>query len=253
MRRRLPAVLLFLLACPLAVHAAEEPAAAPTEPAKPIRAVIELFTSQGCTDCPAADTLLKSFADETDIIALTLPVDYWDYLGWKDTLASARNSERQRAYAKRFDTGPVSTPEAVINGAAHALGSSRDQIEQALKATETALSSRRIAVRAWHYGSNVVIEIGGATDENDVAEATIWLAVVQKRATVAVKYGDNVGKDLTYHNVVHEMTPVGLWNGRPTTIRLATGAVMHPESESLVVLLQENDNGPIIGAAKLAQ
>ena len=220
-------------------------------PGKPVRAVIEMYTSQGCADCPAADALVKSYADESDVIALTFPVDYWDYLGWKDTLASPRHGERQRAYSKRFDTGPISTPEAIINGASHALGSDRDDIEQAIKATETALSSRRVEVRAWGLGPNIIIETGAAPD-GEAVEATIWIAVVQKRATVKVKAGENAGKDLTYYNVVHELTPIGLWNGRPTTVRLARGSVMVPDSEDLIVMIQEADNGPIIGVAKLA-
>ena len=82
------------------------------------RAVIEMYTSQGCSDCPAADALLKDYLDKKNVVGLTLPVDYWDYLGWKDTLAGARNSERQREYAERFGIGTVYTPQAIVNGAA---------------------------------------------------------------------------------------------------------------------------------------
>jgi len=218
---------------------------------EPARAVIELFTSQGCADCPDADALLKQYADKKDIVALTLPVDYWDYLGWKDSLASPRNADRQREYAKRLDTGTVYTPQAIVNGAAEVLGSSQSEIERAIAATNTAASNSHLPIRFSNYGNAIIIEVAGALPGAEPKEATIWLAVVQRRIEVPVKGGENAGKTLIYYNVVRELTPVGLWNGRPTTIRLARAAVMRPESEDLVVLIQEQSIGPIIGAARL--
>lgn len=217
----------------------------------PPRAVIELFTSQGCSDCPAADALLKKYLDEQNIVGLTLPVDYWDYLGWKDTLAGPRNAERQRAYVQRFGTGTVYTPQAVVNGAQEVLGSNASEIERAMRATEAALASSRVPVHFWHYGNSIIIEAGAAPRDTEPKEATIWLAVVQKSVRIAVKGGENQGKTLTYYNVVRELTPVGLWNGRPATIRLARAAIMRPEAEDLIVIIQESDTGPIIGAARL--
>ena len=217
----------------------------------PPRAVIELFTSQGCADCPAADALLKDYLDNENVVGLTLPVDYWDYLGWSDTLAPPRNAERQRAYAQRLGTGTVYTPQAIVNGAAEVLGSSRSEIERAISATGTALASSRVPLHFWHYGNAIIIEAGSAPRDAEPKESTIWLAVVQKSVNVTIKGGENKGKTLTYYNVVRELTPVGLWNGRPATIRLARAAIMRPESEDLIVLIQEPDSGPIIGAARL--
>ncbi|WP_072396107.1 DUF1223 domain-containing protein [Hyphomicrobium sp. CS1GBMeth3] len=217
----------------------------------PPHAVIEMYTSQGCSDCPAADALLKQYIDQKNIVGLTLPVDYWDYLGWKDTLAGARNAERQRQYAERFGIGTVYTPQAVVNGAVEVVGSSESEIDRAIRASETALASSRVPVHFWHYGNSIIIEAGSAPNDSEPKEATIWLAVVQKSAQVVVKSGENAGKTLTYYNVVRELTPVGVWNGRPTTIRLARAAIMRPETEDLVVLIQEANTGPIIGAARL--
>jgi hypothetical protein len=239
-----------LLASPLAAEQPPETLAEARSTAQP-RAVIEMFTSQGCSDCPAADALLKQFLDKRDVIGLTLPVDYWDYLGWKDTLAGPRNTERQREYADRFGTGTVYTPQAVVNGAAEVVGSSQSEIDRAISATETALSISRVPVHFWHYGNSIVIEAGSAPQDADPKEATIWLAVVLKKIEVPVKDGENKGKTLTYYNVVRELTPVGVWNGRPTTIRLARVDIMRPDVEDLVVLIQESRAGPIIGAARL--
>ncbi|AHB47417.1 hypothetical protein W911_01810 [Hyphomicrobium nitrativorans NL23] len=245
----IPAAGLVLLATGLV--SAQQPVPTHALGAGPPRAVIELFTSQGCADCPAADALLKTFVDRDDMVALTLPVDYWDYLGWKDTLAGPRNAERQRAYVERFGTGTVFTPQAVVNGTMEVLGSDANEIDRAIRATETALSSSRIPVLFWHFGNTIIIETGGAAPEAEPREATIWLAVVQRKVDVPIKGGENAGKTLTYYNVVRELTPVGVWNGRPATIRLARAAIMRPETEDLIVLIQEAETGPILGAARL--
>ena len=220
---------------------------------RPIRAVIELFTSQGCSSCPPADALLRTYADRKDVMALSLAVDYWDYIGWKDTFASPRNSERQRAYAKSFGIGTVYTPQVVVNGMAQALGSSRAEVDQAITRTAPAFAARRVPVRFWHQGNMIIIETGAVPEGTESKEATIWIALVQKTAEVAVKRGENGGKTLTYANIVREMTPVGVWTGKPAMIQLARTAIMRPETEDSIVLIQEADNGPIIGAAWLGQ
>src|SRR5438270_7774145 len=96
------------------------------------RAVIELFTSQGCSSCPPADKLIGEFASDPSLVPISLPIDYWDYLGWKDTLADPRNSARQRAYSKVRGDREVYTPQMVVNGSVHALGSDREAIEAAI-------------------------------------------------------------------------------------------------------------------------
>src|SRR5437868_13003779 len=99
------------------------------------RAVIELFTSQGCSSCPAADKLIAEYSRDPSVIALSLAVDYWDYLGWKDTLALSGHTSRQRAYAKARGDREVYTPQVVIDGAEHALGSDKAAIEKTIRQT----------------------------------------------------------------------------------------------------------------------
>jgi len=89
------------------------------------------------------------------------------------------------------------------------------------------------------------------TSKSKVVQATIWLAVVQKSVEVAVKGGENKGKTLTYYNVVRELTPVGAWSGKAATIQLLRSAFMRTDIEDIIVLIQESDYGPIIGAAWL--
>src|SRR3954453_12912197 len=96
------------------------------------RAVVELFTSQGCSSCPPADRILGELAKDASVIAVSLPIDYWDYLGWKDTLADPKFTARQKAYSKVRGDRQVYTPQVVVNGKLHALGNDRTSIEHAI-------------------------------------------------------------------------------------------------------------------------
>ena len=92
------------------------------------KAVVELFTSQGCSSCPPADALLTSLADQEDVVALAYHVDYWDYVGWKDTFGEADFSDRQRAYAQSWGSSRIYTPQMVINGVKGVVGSRRGEV-----------------------------------------------------------------------------------------------------------------------------
>src|ERR1700761_2418884 len=99
------------------------------------RAVVELFTSQGCSSCPPADKVIGDLAKDPSVIALSMPIDYWDYLGWKDTLADSRFSARQRAYSRMRGDREVYTPQAVVNGEVHVIGSDREALDTAIEST----------------------------------------------------------------------------------------------------------------------
>lgn len=237
---------------------AAEPAAGPdaaTAPSpaqdisRPVRGVIELFTSQGCSSCPPADALLGRYAARQDVIALSFPVDYWDYLGWKDTLATPRNAERQRAYAKSRGDGAVYTPQVVVNGTTHVNGAIAADIDTALEQGWPRLTAAQVPVRFWIERGTVVIQTGAGPDSSTYSEATIWLAVIKRSAKVDIARGENGGQTVTYTNVVRELAPVGMWAGKPMQIRLARTAILRPEFEACAILLQASDGGPIIGAA----
>ena len=210
----------FVLFC------ASSAAMAQTEP----RGVVELFTSQGCSSCPPADALLAELANDPSLVAISVPIDIWDYLGWKDTLATDKNSERQKAYAKARGDGAIYTPQVVVNGMIGVNGSDPGAIEEAIKTTSEALKGGRVPIRFWHERNSIKIEAGDAPPGFNYKEATIWFAVVQKLAQVPVQRGDNQGKTLTYTNIVREMLPVGTWNGKAMSLQLARTAVMRPET-----------------------
>jgi hypothetical protein len=225
-----------------------DPSTQPIE-AKPIRAVVELFTSQGCSSCPPADELLAKLDKDPSIVALSFPVDYWDYLGWKDTFATARNTERQRGYAKARGDGAIYTPQVVVNGVAHVNGAIESDISSAIDVTANDARQPRVPIRFWQERNTLNIAVGDSADGKLVKDATIWLGVVQQTGSVDIKGGENGGRRITYTNIVRDMAAIGLWKGQALKIQIPRGAIMMPETQKTVVLIQEGRAGPILGAA----
>jgi hypothetical protein len=217
------------------------------------RTVLELYTSQGCSSCPAADALLLQYAHRPDILALTLPVDYWDYLGWKDTLASRKFSDRQRAYAKSLGHGTIFTPQIVVDGRTDAVGSNRADIDKAVDQAERATAKTRVAIEIRPDSGFLVISAAGHPQGSAEKPATLWLATLSKHVEVPIQRGENRGRTGVYTNVVRELRPLGTWDGSPMTVRIADPKLEHTDVQGCAVLLQRNTTGPILGAALLAQ
>jgi hypothetical protein len=214
-------------------------------------AVIELFTSQGCSSCPPADEILGELAKRSDVVALTLPVDYWDYLGWRDTLASHAFTERQRSYALARGDGQVYTPQVVVNGMAHAVGSRLADIEAAVEATRNQSSAWQSAIGLKLEGDEIVIDVGSAPAGAVVADGRILLAMITASVEVPITKGENRGQTVTYYNVVRKLTQIGTWTGSPQALRLAKSEYMFEGSDGCTVLLQSGSAGPIVAAARL--
>jgi hypothetical protein len=228
-------------------------AAMPTKVATEPKAVVELFTSQGCSSCPNADALLQQLAGRDDVIALSLPVDYWDYLGWKDTLASPKFSERQRAYAQTRGDGAIYTPQVVVNGLVHVNGADEGSIKHTMEKTGKTVATSFVPIRLSESKDRLVVETGPAQPGVPAKEATLWLAVISASVTVPIARGENQGKTVTYNNVVRELMPIGMWNGKPMTVQLERHSFMRPGADRCAVLLQQGKAGPIVGAALLRQ
>src|SRR6202165_3951456 len=127
------------------------------------RAVVELFTSQGCSSCPPADQIIGELAKDPSVIALSMPIDYWDYLGWKDTLADARFSARQKAYSQMRGDREVYTPQVVVNGSAHVVGSDRAGIESAIGDTKKADGVMSVPVTMTLAGKQINVSVAAST------------------------------------------------------------------------------------------
>jgi len=168
------------------------------------RAVIELFTSQGCSSCPAADKLIGELANDPTLVSMSLPIDYWDYLGWKDTLADPRNTTRQRGYSKVRADREVYTPQVVVNGSYHVLGSDRAAIEHMIAKSRQNTSALSLPVTLSVSGGRLT-----ASFASDGRAAEVWVVGLAKAVAVAIGRGENKGKTITYSNVArswHKLT-----------------------------------------------
>ena len=234
----------------LAALAASLAAAAPVPAGEPPKAVVELFTSQGCSSCPPADRVLSELAREPDVIALSLPVDYWDYLGWKDTLASPAFSARQRAYSGVRGDRQVFTPQMIVNGKVSCVGSDRAQIGRSMARAAGGRERLPVRIDLAESGPTLTIDVGRA---DGPASGEVWVLPIAKAREVAIGRGENKGRSVTYANVVRGMTRAGFWSGAPTRLEVPLKKARAGDAESYVVLLQEGDPdspGPILGAAK---
>src|SRR5258708_5276889 len=162
------------------------------------RAVLELFTSQGCSSCPPADKLLGELAADPSVVSISLPIDYWDYLGWKDTLADPRHTARQRAYSGVRGDREVYTPQVVVNGSAHALGSNHGSIEKAIARSRENPATLSLPVKASIANAGLSVSL---PERGDVATpAEVWMTGLSRAVTVTIQRGENRGKTITYHN-----------------------------------------------------
>jgi hypothetical protein len=209
--------------------------------------VVELYTSQGCSSCPPADVFLGQLSGRKDVLAMSLPVTYWDMLGWRDTLASEANTRRQKAYAKELGRGGVYTPQMIIDGSSDVVGSREQTVQTTIAARQNDMQS--VAVNLEANRQQVQIAVGPATSSSE-HEATIWLFGLLPQATVKIGDGENSGRTITYHNVVREVRAVGTWKGQPVNVTLPRSEAGSPH-EGIAVLVQQGGYGRVIGAAAI--
>ena len=215
------------------------------------RAVIELFTSQGCSSCPAADKLLSELQADPSLIPLSLPIDYWDYLGWKDTLAIPGHTTRQRAYSQVRGDREIYTPQVVVNGVAQAIGSDRAGIENAVAQSRQNASPLSVPLQVTVANDRVTVML----PEREGAEATggeIWLCPLSGSVSVGIARGENRGRTLTYTNVVRRWVKLGTWTGKGENFTVPIDAIRFDGVDAVAVILQSGSlekPGAILGAS----
>jgi len=215
------------------------------------RAVIELFTSQGCSSCPAADQLLAKLQADRSLIPLSLPIDYWDYLGWKDTLAIPGHATRQRAYSQVRGDREIYTPQAVVNGIAQAIGSDRGGIENAVAQSRSNASSLSVPLQVKVADEQVSVRLP-ARERAQASAGEVWLCALSGSVSVGIARGENRGRTITYTNVVRRWIKLGSWNGKSETFTIPIDAIKSDGVDAVAVILQGGSferPGAIMGAS----
>jgi hypothetical protein len=209
-------------------------------------AIVELFTSQGCSRCPDADRLLAQLGERDDIIALAYHIDYWDYIGWEDTFALPANTELQKGYAQSWGKNRIYTPQMVINGQNAVVGSDAIEAERAI---EQATSLLPVSLRV--NGSDSVVF--SAPADEALAPAIVWVVPYRAEAEVTIERGENSGQVLSYTHIVTSRQAIGMWNPREgAEITIPLEEVLGPNSDGAAVIVQEKDGalpGRILGAS----
>jgi hypothetical protein len=218
----------------------------------PLRGVVELFTSQGCKSCPPADEVLGELATRKDVIALAYHVDYWDYLGWRDTLGRPENTQRQQDYGKAFKIRTVYTPQAVVNGRSHVNGAKRSKVNMLVDTLARSGSGLVVSLKVWRSGESVFIDAGPGPGKG---KAHLVLVHFDGPRQVEIGRGDNAGKVMTYVNAVTDVQTAGMWHGKATRFELPASEIA--KKGGCVALLQAADHaglpGPILGAVVIRQ
>jgi hypothetical protein len=213
------------------------------------RALLELFTSQGCSSCPPADKLLGELAADPSLVVLSVPIDYWDYLGWKDTLAIPADSARQRAYARVRGDRQVYTPQIVVNGATHVLGSDKPAIERAIAQTDRNAAIMSLPVLMSVGGNNLNVKVAAGKEQ---VGGEVWLCLLTRAVKVEIGRGENHGRTITYHNVVRGWLKLGDFAGTDATWAVPIADLMTEHIDGAAVIVQQGTRdrpGIILGAA----
>ncbi len=230
---------LFLAAAAMAVLMTPPVKAGPND-----LTVVELYTSEGCSSCPPADEFVGELAGRDDILALSLHVDYWDYIGWKDRFASPQYTKRQRDYGQTLNLRYVYTPQVVIDGKYETVGSHRDEIFAAIA---KAKALPKVPVVLKRSGSGMIAELP-ATDLG-VSAVNVISVFYDRYQESDVRRGENSGRKLGSSNVVRQLRKITTWQGEATTIPVPAGS---GQADVCAIILQSAATGQIIGAARLA-
>ena len=219
-----------------------------TTPPRPV--LLELFTSQGCSDCPAADRMVTELAGRDDVIALSLPITYWDILGWKDTFATEANTRRQKSYAQLMNRSGIYTPQMIIDGRIDVIGNQRDRVLKAVALRRGAVGHETsIPILLRKISNRIEIAIP-RNAKGSKSAGTIWVMRTLAQGSVSVGDGENRNRQLTYTNLVRDLQRAGEWGGQSMKIDLPLN-VGKLKYDGVVVILQAEDFGPVLGAAAL--
>lgn len=227
----------------VAAQAQQQPGSAPV--------VLELFTSQGCNSCPPADALMEDWVRQPGIIAISLHVDYWDYLGWKDTLSKKGHGVRQQDYSRNSGKREVFTPQVVVNGKYMVVGSDRAAVEKAL---EKGRRMQSVAIQAEKNKATGNWQIRVPSVTGFEGEAKLVLCRYDAQHDVAIERGENSGRTLSYLNVARNWGDLGRWKGQSASYDVPDLTGTDWGRQGAMVMLQivtSEGVGPILGAVDI--
>lgn len=216
------------------------------------KAVVELFTSQGCSSCPPADKVIGDLAKDPSVIALSMPIDYWDYLGWKDTLADSRFSARQKAYSRMRGDRDVYTPQVIVNGTTQVIGSDVGRIKGAITDSRKGAAVMSVPISMSLSGKHMNVSVAAVTGAPFANHGEVWICSVSKAVPINVGRGENRGRELTYYNVVRNWLKVGDWTGDAASWSVPLENISRDGVDAAVVYVQDGTRdkpGAMRGAA----
>ncbi len=240
-------------------------ARAMNNPVRKPKVVVELFTSQGCNACPPADALLGRLVRQPDILGIGYNIDYWDYLGWRDTLARAEFTRRQRMYAKARGDDAVYTPQIIVNGRWHVVGNNPRKVAALINKARGKGGCQLTDMTMRREDKALVVELaeasgkvrammrtfGGKKGGKGKAEATLWVVGMKSRVPVRIASGENRGRHIAYHHVARHIMPAAMWHGEEKRLSLPLDEIMRGGADFCAALLQLGTHGPIIAAARI--
>lgn len=206
-------------------------------------AVVELYTSQGCSSCPPADAVLGELAHMPNVVALAFHVSYWDDLGWPDHFALPIALARQRRYVETLGLSSAFTPQAVVDGRGSFVGSDKHRILSAMLESRDAIP---IELEVAHGELTVSLP-----DGKERVGCEVNLAAYLPEAQTRVGRGENSGRTLTEFNIVRQFRTLGPWNGRAAVFHVLLDSIP-ADATHVAVLLQRAAQGPIVGSATVA-
>lgn len=211
-------------------------------------AVIELFTSQGCSSCPPADAVLADIGQRVDVIALAYHVDYWDYVGWTDTFGRPENSDFQRSYAAARGIKRIYTPQLMVNGVEDVVGSRRQDVVNAL-------DGAALPVAVFLKLEGDVLDVSAAGNAS-WPESKLWLVTFRQADHVDITRGENSDRGIDYTHIVTGRRVLGMWEPMSgATLKLPLGEILGEVSDGAAIIVQTDHGGlpgQVIGAASVA-
>lgn len=244
------AVLLSVIISLLIVGSAFQSGSKSSTSFQPV-AVIELFTSQGCSSCPSADQLLSQTIndakkDSRNIFALSFHVDYWNRLGWTDPFSTKEYSERQRAYAAQFNDNSIYTPQMIVNGSRQFVGSDKKGLKDALEKSLQMLPTATFKTLSATFQKNTPPQVNFSLEGN-YTDCNINFALISLSEITSIKRGENSGLSLTNEHVVRQFISI------PATveglIHFKASPLPSGSNMAIVAYLQKSNSMKIIGAA----